>query len=108
VAGTWYVTQIIPDAMDAILIRPVREQSGGAWHYAGERVEVCGSIRRANFDTRLLTRVRFSDGSMGLAFEEELGQMLDTPSVRKLEGLTDRPDEHQIDRDCQQVGRRES
>jgi|HubBroStandDraft_6_1064221.scaffolds.fasta_scaffold1050053_2 hypothetical protein len=77
--------------MDAILIRSVRDQRHGAWHYSGERVEVCGSVRRADFDPRLLTRVRFSDGSVGLVFEEELGQMLDTGSLGEPEGPTNRP-----------------
>lgn len=70
--------------MEAILIRPVRDQCCGAWHHAGERVEVCGSVKRAQFDSRLLTRVRFNDGSVGLVFEEELGQMLDTSRLLKL------------------------
>jgi len=72
--------------MDAILIRPVRDQRCGAWHHAGERVEVYGSVRRAQFDSRLLTRVRFCDGSVGLVFEEELDQMLDMGALLKLQG----------------------
>jgi hypothetical protein len=77
--------------MDAILIRPVRDQRRGAWHHAGERVEVCGSVRRGQFDSRILTRVRFGDGSVGFVFEEELGQMLDTGAPLTLQGAANCP-----------------
>ncbi len=71
--------------MDAILLRPIRDRCRGAWHQAGERVEICGTIRRADFDSRKLTRIRFADGSTGLVFEGELGQPLDVTCLSKLE-----------------------
>jgi len=59
--------------MNAILKRPVLDHHRGAWHEAGERVEVCARIRRADFDAREMTKVRFANGSEALLFEDEIG-----------------------------------
>ncbi len=69
--------------MDALLRRGVRDHNRGNWHPASEHVEVFGRIRRADFDARAMTRVRFSDGSEALLFEDELGQGLSAGDLPK-------------------------
>jgi hypothetical protein len=46
----------------------------GTMHRAGETIQVCGTVKRASFDTTELLRVKFIDGSEALLFEDELGQ----------------------------------
>jgi hypothetical protein len=59
---------------NAILRRAVRDHTRGAWHQAGECIAICGTVKRASFDTTELLRVKFSDGTEALLFEDELGQ----------------------------------
>jgi hypothetical protein len=44
--GRSYAAPITPDAMDAILIRPVREQTPWCLELCRERLELCGSVTR--------------------------------------------------------------
>jgi len=69
---------------NAILRRPVRDHTRGAWHPAGDRVQVCGAVKRANFDaTTELLRVKFSDNTEALLFEDEVGQELGARDLPK-------------------------
>jgi hypothetical protein len=68
---------------NAILRRPVRDHTRGAWHPAGDHVQVCGAVKRANFDSTELLRVKFSDNTEALLFEDELGQELGADNLPK-------------------------
>jgi hypothetical protein len=65
------------------LTQTVREHTRGAWHPAGDRVQLRGAVKRANFDTAELVRVKFSDNTQALLFEHELGQELNAGDLPK-------------------------
>ncbi len=64
-------------AMEATLLRAVRDHNYGRWHQPGERVELLVQVQRADFDHRHFWKVRFSDRTEGVLFDEEIGQPLD-------------------------------
>jgi hypothetical protein len=68
---------------NAILRRSVRDHTRGAMHSAGETIQVCGTVKRASFDTTELLRVKFCDGSEALLFEDELAQEVRADDLSK-------------------------
>ena len=60
--------------MTAQLSRSIRD-AYGRLHKRDERLTIVSRIRRADFDTRPLLKVRFDDGSLGMVFSEEVEQL---------------------------------
>lgn len=57
--------------MTGHLCRSIRDAEGRL-HKRDERLTIVYRLTRADFDARALLKVRFEDGSVGVAFSEEV------------------------------------